>query len=248
MTYIGTDSAGEHDRLKSIQNSADAGTIRVLDPLLRDDSDCLDLGAGAGSIARWLAGRCPRGRVVANDIDTRNLAGDFEVQRADITADYSPGRFDLVHARYVLCHLPDRDKVLARAAAEWLKPGGVLVVTDPYQLPADTSPFPVVRRIMAAYQELYAGHGADLHWARSLPSVLAGAGLEVDYTGTLGCLGNGTRDRWRPLVTPFAPEMVSRGLVTQAEVDQFFELLADPTFVDIPQFTITAWGRSPAVS
>lgn len=251
MTYrdgvLSKDSPTEHGRLTAIQNAADAGTIRVLEALsIAEDWDCLDLGAGAGSIARWLAARCPRGRVVANDVDVRYLEpeANLEVQEADLTAsDYAPGRFDLVHARYVLCHLPQRDEVIARVAAQWLKPGGYLVVTDPCQLPADTSPFPVVRRLMAAYERVYAGHGADLRWARGVPSVLARAGLtEIDYTGTLGCMGNGRRDRWRPLVGQVAPAMVADGLVTQADVDEFTELLDDPAFIDIPQFTITAWG------
>ena len=36
---------------------------------------CLELGAGAGSIARWLAARCPNGKVVATDIGTSFLTG-----------------------------------------------------------------------------------------------------------------------------------------------------------------------------
>lgn len=132
--------------------------------------------------------------------------------------------------------------------SDWLKPGGVLVVTDPYQLPADTSPFPIVRRLMAAYHKVYAGHGADLHWARSLPSVLAGAGLtEIDYTGTLGCMGNLDRDRWRPLITQVAPAMVADGLLSADDIDEFLTSLDDPAFIDIPQFTITAWGRARPV-
>lgn len=248
---LSKDSPTEHARLSAIQNSADAGTISVLEGLsIADDWDCLDLGAGAGSIAYWLAERCPRGRVVANDVDVRYLTADrgphLEVHEADITAaGFAPGRFDLVHARFVLCHLPQRDEVIAHAVADWLKPGGVLVVTDPYQLPAETSRFPLVRRLMAAYQQVYAGHGADLQWARGLPSVLAGAGLtEIDYTGKLGCMGNQARDRWRPLITQVAPAMIADGLLRQGDIDDFLACLDDPAFIDIPQFTITAWGRA----
>lgn len=35
---------------------------------------CLELGAGAGSIAHWLASRCPDGQVVATDLGTTFLA------------------------------------------------------------------------------------------------------------------------------------------------------------------------------
>ncbi|MCO1578791.1 class I SAM-dependent methyltransferase [Crossiella sp. SN42] len=244
---LGKDSATEHDRLASIQRAADAGTHRVLESLgLQPDWHCLDLGAGAGSIARWLAEQCPQGTVVANDIDTRYLTDLGEAaQQADITdPGYAPGRFDLVHARYLLCHLPERDEVVRRAAS-WLKPGGWLVVTDPYQLPAETSPFPVVRRIMAAYEQVYARHGADLHWARGLPALLAGAGLgEVGYTGTLGSMGNLDKDRWRPLVAQVKPVMLAEGLVSESDMAEFERLLNSPTFIDIPQFTISVWGRA----
>ncbi|SDD97026.1 class I SAM-dependent methyltransferase [Actinokineospora iranica] len=245
---LGKDRPGERRRLGAIQSSVDEFSTDIFDGLgPRVDWDCLDLGAGAGSIAAWLAERCPAGRTVAVDIDTRYLdpaESAFEVAEADITdPGFAPGRFDLVHARFVLCHLPDRDAVLARAAT-WLKPGGWLVVTDPYQLPADTSPFPVMTRIMDAYRKVYAGHGADLTWSRRLPTLLAGAGLSsIEFTGKLACMGNLARDRWRPLIDQVATGLIATGEVTQTDLDEFHTLLADPTFIDIPQFTLAAWGR-----
>lgn len=245
-SVLSKDTPGERRRLGSIQSSVDGFTTDILDGLgVGEDWECLELGAGAGSIADWLAQRCTAGRVVAVDIDTRYLGDAYEVVEADITApDFSPGRFDLVHARFVLCHLPDRDEVIRRAAT-WLKPGGWLVVTDPYQLPGETSPFPVMTRIMEAYREVMAGHGADLTWSRGLPSLLARAGLSsIDFTGRAACMGNLERDRWRPLIDQAAPGLLAAGQVTQSDLDEFHTLLADPTFVDIPQFTLAAWGQA----
>ncbi|NJC70709.1 class I SAM-dependent methyltransferase [Planosporangium thailandense] len=245
------DSPGERDRLDAIQRNVDGFTMKIIEELgVEPSSHCLELGAGAGSIAYWLADRCADGRVVAVDIDTRYLdphrARNLEIQQADITADtYDPGRFDLIHARYLLCHLPERDAVVARAAT-WLKPGGWLVLEEPYHLPADTSPFPLVRHLMAAYQQKYASHGADLTWARSIPAALARNGLtEVSFTGNLGCMGCLGRDRWAPLIKQAGPSLVADNLVTEAELAQFFTLLEDPEFVDIPQVTISGWGRRP---
>nr|WP_237282604.1 class I SAM-dependent methyltransferase [Streptomyces fodineus] len=95
-------------------------------------------------MAYWLAARRPGGRVVAVDLDTRHLdagrATNLEIQEADVThEDYAPGTFDLVHARYLFCHLPDRDEMITRAAG-WLSPGGWLIVEEPYDLPAVHSP------------------------------------------------------------------------------------------------------------
>jgi SAM-dependent methyltransferase len=188
--------------------------------------------------------------VVAVDIDARYLdasrASNLVVQETDIShGDYAPGSFDLIHARYLLCHLLTRDEIIARAT-QCLAPGGWLVIEDPYQLPASTSPFPLVQRLMAAYQQKYSERGADLTWARKVPALLAGNGLcDVGFSGRLGCMGCLDKDRWLPLINQVGPSLVADGLITETDLSQFFDLLNDPTFVDIPQITISAWGRRP---
>ncbi|MER0447388.1 class I SAM-dependent methyltransferase [Streptomyces sp. Edi4] len=244
----------ERDRLESIQGSVDTVTTGILDHLgVQPSWNCLELGAGAGSIAYWLAARCPDGRVVAVDLDTRHLDADratnLEIQRADITQEgYAPGTFDLVHARYLFCHLPNRDEMITRAAG-WLSPGGWLIVEEPYDLPAAHSPFPLVQRILAAYQHTYREAGADMSWARSLPSLLARNVLdEVSYSGNLGRMGGLEKDRWAPLIDRAAPALLASGLITDTDLTEFGRLLKDPEVIDIPQMTISAWGRRPLVA
>src|SRR5688572_26889615 len=71
----------------------------------------LEVGAGRGSIAAWLAERVgPEGRVVATDIDTSLLEAldepRVEVLHHDVLADDFPAdSFDLVHCRALLIHL-----------------------------------------------------------------------------------------------------------------------------------------------
>jgi hypothetical protein len=36
--------------------------------------------------------------------------------------------------------------------------------------------------------------------------------------------------------------MLADGLVTEDELERFADLVADPSFLDIPQITISAWG------
>ncbi|WP_432164732.1 methyltransferase domain-containing protein [Streptomyces sp. bgisy031] len=61
------------------------------------------------------------GHVLATDIGPSWMkAGDgYEVRRHDVAADPppEPGAFDLVHARLVLVHVPDRARALATLAA-----------------------------------------------------------------------------------------------------------------------------------
>lgn len=248
---LSKDSPTEHARLSSIQSSIDSFTTTILRGLgLAPDWDCLELGAGAGSIAYWLAEQCPRGRVQAVDSDIRYLdpsrSLNLDVVEADIADEnYAPGQFDLVHARFVLCHLPARDQLITRAVT-WLKPGGWLVITDPYQLPPHTSPFPLVGRLMSAYEDAYAQHGANLTWARQIPALLARNGLSaIDFTGKLGCMGNLDNDRWRPLVDQVGPTLIADNAASSRDLEDFHALLEDPTFIDIPQFTLAAWGQRP---
>lgn len=54
-----------------------------------------------------------------------------EVLEGDVrSAPLPASSFDLVHARYVLIHLPDYEAVLSRILA-YLKPGGWLVLEEP---------------------------------------------------------------------------------------------------------------------
>src|SRR6266498_3847074 len=95
----------------------DPFSIRNLDRLgVREGWRCLEVGAGAGSIARWLGEIAGPGNVVATDLSTTYLEPlaerGIEVLRHDVTADDNPGapgEFDLIHCRFVLDHLPLRD-------------------------------------------------------------------------------------------------------------------------------------------
>ena len=60
-------------RLAALEAVFDSGTIRYLDGIgVGDGWRCLEVGAGGGSIAAWLARRVGAGGcVLATDIDTR---------------------------------------------------------------------------------------------------------------------------------------------------------------------------------
>src|SRR5437660_2524817 len=131
----GAGTSEEYARLLVIERALDAVTIAHLDRLgVAAGWRCAEVGAGAGSIARWLAGRAGPAHVVASDLYPEFLApiarSGVSVVRHDVAVDPPPGEgFDLVHARLVLEHLPEREEVLERLAS-WLAPGGWLLVED----------------------------------------------------------------------------------------------------------------------
>ncbi len=121
------------DRLHGLESIEDAASIARLEQLTDlQGCQCLEIGAGAGSIALWLAGKVgPSGSVVATDIEPIHLEQDlYTVWAHDIELDELPaGAFDLVHLRHLLIHLQDPAAVLDKIYAS-LKPAGLMVVEE----------------------------------------------------------------------------------------------------------------------
>jgi len=115
--------------------------------------------------------------------------GAFEVLRHDVGIDEPPaGPFDLVHARLVLVHVPQRSTALAAMVAA-LRPGGWLVLEDadpalqPPICPDEYGPAQqLANRLRRGFRTLLAQRGAELAFGRTLPRLLRQAGL-VDYRG-----------------------------------------------------------------
>ena len=103
----------ELNRLRLVENIFDPSTIRHLEMIrVSEGWHCLEVGAGAGSVAQWLSSRVGlTGKVVATDIDIRFLRQlsipNLEIRQHDIIKDdLETDLYDLVHCRTVLMHLP----------------------------------------------------------------------------------------------------------------------------------------------
>jgi 2-polyprenyl-3-methyl-5-hydroxy-6-metoxy-1,4-benzoquinol methylase len=126
----------ERTRIMLFESAYDPNTIRQLQAIgVTDGWKCLEVGAGGGSIARWLAMVVgPSGKVVATDLSTRLLEQlpmqNIEVRQHNILTDQlESGLYDLVHARAVLMHLGEPEKALEKMAKS-LRPGGWLFIED----------------------------------------------------------------------------------------------------------------------
>ena len=224
-------------RLSLVEECWDPLTIRALDGVgVGPGWRCLDVGAGGGSITRWLCSRVgPSGRVAAVDLDTRFLEeiaeDNLEVHRQDVVADGLPGGgYDLVHTRLLLIHLPTRDQLLGALVAS-LRPGGWLVVED-----GDT--FPVSALAAGLYADVWskvmlAFETAGMHhtWARELPGLFDRAGLEaVDAVCDAGLIRGGTAyAELMSLSMVQLRDLILAAGATEAQLDQMATLLADPT-------------------
>ena len=108
----------EDERLDLLEQLFDPGSRRRRD-LVQPGWRCLEIGAGRGSMAIWLAERVgTSGQVVATDIDCRYLARldlpNLHVVQHNILEDpldvLGPGTFDLVFARLVLFWLTGKQE------------------------------------------------------------------------------------------------------------------------------------------
>lgn len=82
------------ERLRGLERIEDQTTVAALKRLPKIEGlSCLEVGAGAGSIAAWLAARVGSvGKVLATDIDISHLdSSKYAVLRHDIRKDELPG-------------------------------------------------------------------------------------------------------------------------------------------------------------
>jgi SAM-dependent methyltransferase len=215
-----------------------------------------EVGAGGPSVASWLAGQVgTTGRVLATDIDTRWLDGipGVEVVRHDVGAEpASEGPFDLVHARLLLVHVPDRNLVLRRMAAT-LRPGGWLVVEE-----ADPALQPLVclenagaaeelaNRLKTGFRRLLADRGVDLAYGRTLPRRLREIGLvDVAADAYFPVTGPACNELECASVEHIRDQLVDHGLATAAEIVQHLATVASGALDLATSPMITAWGRRP---
>jgi SAM-dependent methyltransferase len=265
----------EAERLAGIQAAWDPGTFRHLTDLGVDEGwRCLEVGAGAGSVARWLCERVgEKGSVRATDINTTLLEAldipNLEVRRHDIQSEALPrGEFDLIHCRLVLMHLPARDQAL-RKMADALAPGGWMLVEDISFAGTATATRRgsiTFRSLIAPLKAMLRAHGADVDFGRRLPILFNRLGLtDVGAEGRVvvlvgGSEGNAwalpTLERIQERFTGAGQEETSKGRAAfervpalrraaERQLVRLRQLLDDPEFAFHCPAVVATWGRRP---
>jgi SAM-dependent methyltransferase len=238
------DVADERARLRLIEQGSDPKTFQRLDLLgIAQGWRCLEVGAGAGSVAAWMGERVGvTGQVVAIDIDIQHLgwidAPNVTVQRHDIVAQgFEVGSFDLVHCRALLAHLRDgRDRGLSHMV-DALRPGGWLIAEDTafgeYRATNSTDELAtefdsVMSRTFAfiAQADIF-----DPFINASLRSAFEGAGLEQVIVEELSLPLRGGD----PMAVMFAkswqrfdPMLIEQGVISSAEASARYDAHLDP--------------------
>jgi SAM-dependent methyltransferase len=216
--------------------------------------NCLEVGAGGGSIAAWLADHA--GTVLATDLDTTVVSAlerpNLRIKAHDVLTDELPvAEFDLVHMRLVLAWLGDPEPALRRVTTA-LKPGGwllaeemdfVTAVPDPHMAAADVDAF---RRVAAAHDAILAArHRFDPYFGRRLTVELEPHLDEVGCEGRAWTWRGGSPGGaiWRLTLIQLRDEIVGDGLAPAHDVDHVIALCDDPSFSIVSPLVMAAWGR-----
>jgi SAM-dependent methyltransferase len=255
----------------------DPATFRHLEALgIAPGWRCWEVGAGGTSVVRHLAERVgPDGYVLATDIEvswaeaaakgeqdapptpadpaatTPGAHAQVDVRRHDVASDPVPeGEFDLVHARLVLVHVPERDQALANMVAA-VRPGGWVCLEDadpalqPLACLEETGPDQALANALRrGFRTLLAGRGVDLAYGRTLPRRLREAGLvDVGADAAFPVTRPECADLETATMALIRDQLVEGGVATDAEIDRHLANVAAGRLDLTQPPMISAWGR-----
>lgn len=248
----------EGKRLQYLQQTLDPLTFRRFDHLgVQPGWRCLEVGAGEGSVAHWLAQKVgPQGAVVATDIDPRfkdkEHEPNVEMRQHDIVGDdLEQGYYDLVHTRAVLMHLSDPVQAVKKMAAA-VRPGGWLFLEefDWISFGAVDAENPMAQafnqKMELLLQTLKAARVMNMYFGRRLRPLLDQLGFTAigneGYTGI---------SRGGDPITPFqlmnlqlaGPPLIAAGVLTEEDVELLRGLFTDPSFYYVESVFFGVWGR-----
>jgi SAM-dependent methyltransferase len=253
----------EDDRLGLLEQIFDARSRRMRE-LVQPGWRCLEVGAGRGSMAVWLAERVgSSGRVVATDIDVTYLKRlnlpNLEVCQHNILDDpldtLGLGSFDLVCSRLMLFWLAGKQEAAIQRMVECLRPGGWLVDEDGdwgTVAPVARS-HPYYARYQATWQggEWWASRGYDPTFGRKLPVLFGNCGLEnIRNEATAEVVPGGSPWAlwWQETLEAVRAWEQADGSLTEERKEEYKALtapLTDPSFWFLNALLHACWGQRP---
>jgi ubiquinone/menaquinone biosynthesis C-methylase UbiE len=255
----GSESGGS-SRFAALEAFYDPETIRLLYARGIDEGwRCLEVGAGSGSVAKWMLSRVGTyGRVVITDLDISEVESidepTVEIHRHDIVHDPIPENvFHLVHARLVLGGLPERDLALERMAASLRSDGWIVIEELDRQslVPDSDDPAAVelFNRTRDAIAAALTAKGLDPYYGRRVFRKLRGFGLVSAIArggSTVQEGGSPAAELLKEEIESLRDEMLATGAVTADDIEACLRLLEAPEFAFHSPTMITTWARRPS--
>ncbi len=247
------DAAVERRRLGYLAETRDPRTFGLLAELgIVAGCHAWELGAGAGTVAAWMAERVgERGSVWSTDIDLQfhqRPPPNVVVQQHDVVHDPVPReRFDVVHARAVLQHIPERDEVLPKLVAA-LKPGGsILIEEGDFQAFATQKlpePLATVHAIINAVQPSW----REANYGNRVAFELRALGcIDVDVVGNSWSMHahEASGEWWYLAVERLGPRLIEGRAVTPEQFSVAMEQMRAPDFAMIGPLSLAISAKTP---
>lgn len=255
--YIFEDNPEDREfrRLQLIEAAVDADTIHLLEHTgMANGWSCLELGAGAGSIAGWMGARVGReGLVVALDKKTtylrrfssppyRLVEGDILTVPLDVTV-------DVLHARYVLIHNKQDENILKNIRGH-IRSGGFVVLEEPdftSALRLNPGGDAADQRVNEAICRMFVNTGLDPAYGLTLPGKVAEAGFEVQQSRAIMhlCPGNSPIARMMAeSAIALRKEYAATGMATDQDIDQYVAHANDNRRWSIYYSTVSVIARA----
>ncbi len=235
-----------HERLRLLAEILDPDTYALLQSVgVQPGWSCLELGAGIGSVTRWLSKRVgSTGRVVALDLDIRWVdCAQFDhvcVVEKDVRELQSlEETFDLVYARNMLVHVPERVAVI-QDIADALAPDGWLVVEEPDLATMEVTPTNgedmqgPCAHVIAAIHHVMEQRGVSLRVSGELRDAMHEAGLH-DITAEQRIMhirgATGKARFFQLTYQQMRDAVLASGAVSEDAYDRFLRCFDDARFV-----------------
>jgi len=221
----------EYERLCLIQDSFDEKTHKhLLKAGLKEGLDCLEVGAGAGSIALWIKAQAgSKGSLLGIDIDTSFFKDkDVPLMQGDILDLEIEQKFDLIHLRYVLIHNTNPQAILSKLST-LLKPNGKLVIEEPDFTLAkwiDSEHMSACKRVNSAICKMFNNKGLKAHYGSITHLHLQELGLEIEENSSYLHLCSGKENVAKLMASSaraLAKEYVETKLCSHEDIDRYIE-------------------------
>lgn len=252
----GVEAQAERSRLEQLEELHDAATLRRVASIgIPAGWRCLEIGAGAGSIAHALADLVgSAGSVVATDLNPRFLDGFSGAGRAVITHDITtgpvpPGDFDFVHCRAVLTHVEDLAATIDNIL-DSVRPGGWVLCEEPdYGSMEACDPDHPHAPDLAAFHAIMTLSGRTNGSAgRHTFEALRRTGLmqlESDSHGAIATGGSPLAQFRIKGLENARPMVMESGFFTDDSFNRMISMFNDPTFSYIENTWIATCGCKP---
>lgn len=259
MVYIfeTAQQKAEFERLKMIEEAFDEKTQEIIQYSgIAPGWKCLELGFGAGSILRWMIDSVgSEGKIVGIDKNIRfikeNNAKQVEIIEGDILdIELESCDFDLVHAKYVLIHINEPEKII-RKLTRLLKAGGIIILEEPDFTSARVVDDSLLneqahQRVNEAINKMFIDLGLDPSFGLKLPLILQKNGLGVERVTSEQhlCRGN---SKIAKMMSHSTAALRDRYIKTQKasekDIQSYMENSVNESFWTVYYSTISVIGR-----